>query len=104
MSVYVSMLQSLCAYLDERLNAASPLQFLGAHSPRNFSRVAFDASNYGVGVWSFLCSLIELFNNDNLLACLAALQDDGDLDKKVRIAVTSITRMMEALFRACKLV
>jgi hypothetical protein len=94
----------MCTYLNERLNTVSPLQFLGAHSPRNFSRVAFDAGNDGMGVWSLLGSFIELFNNDDLLACLAALQDDGDLDNKVRIAMASITRMMEALFRACKLV
>lgn len=68
-------------HLDERLNAAPPLQFLGTHSPCNFSRVTFNTSDDSMRVWSILGSFIDLLNNDNLLACLATLQDDGDLDK-----------------------
>lgn len=77
-------------HLDERLDAAPPLQLLSAHSPCNFSWVALNASNDSMGVWPILRSLIDLLNNNDLLACLTALQDNGDLDKneKIRIAVT----------------
>jgi len=94
------------AHLDERLDTVPPLQLLGAHSPRDLSGVTLNASNNSVGVWPFLGSFIDLLDNDDLLACLTALQDDGDLDDKenIRIARTSVTCMVKALFRACKLV
>jgi hypothetical protein len=92
--------------LDKRLNAAPPLQLLGAHSPRNFSRVTLNASNDSMGIRPLLGSFIDLLDNDDLLACLTALQDDGDLDnnERIRIAAASVIHMRKALFRACKLV
>jgi hypothetical protein len=59
-----------------------------------------------MGVRPLLGSFIDLLDNDDLLACLAALQDDGDLDnnERIRIAAASVIHMRKALFRACKLV
>jgi hypothetical protein len=65
--------------LDKRLHSASPLYLLGAHAAGDFSRVPLDASNDRVGIGTLLGSLIELFDDDDLLACLTALQDDGNL-------------------------
>ena len=66
--------------LDERLYSVSPLYFLGSHAAGDFSRVTLDASDNRVGVGTFLGSLIELLDDNDLLACLTALQDDGDLE------------------------
>lgn len=68
------------ADLDEGLYSASPLYLLGAHAASDFSGVTLDASDDRVGVGTFLGSLIELLNDDDLLACLTALQDDGNLE------------------------
>ena len=57
------------------------MYLLGAHAAGDFSRVTLDASNDRVGVGTFLGSLVELLDNNDLLACLAALQDDGNLER-----------------------
>lgn len=65
--------------LDKRLHSASPLYLFGAHAAGDFSRVPLDASDDRVGVGTLLGPLIELLDDDDLLACLTALQDDGNL-------------------------
>lgn len=65
--------------LDKGLYSASPLHLLGAHATGDFARVTLDASNDRVGIGTFLGALIELLDDDDLPACLAALQDDGNL-------------------------
>lgn len=67
--------------LDKGLYSASPLYLLGAHAAGDFSRVTLDASNDRVGVGTLLGSLIKLLDNNDFLACLTALQDDGDLER-----------------------
>jgi hypothetical protein len=37
-----------------------------------------DTGNDGVGVGSLLGSLVSLLDDDNLLSCLSAGEDDGD--------------------------
>lgn len=73
--------------LDKRLYSASPLHLLGAHAASDFSRVTLDASNDRVGVGTLLGSLIELLDDDDFPACLTALQDDGNLQRRTQPSV-----------------
>jgi hypothetical protein len=72
-------LQRMITHLDERLDFAPALQLLGTHALRDLPWVALDASNDSVGVWSLLGTIIELLDDDDLLASLAALKDECDL-------------------------
>ena len=47
---------------------------------------ALDASNDGMRVWTLLCTIVELLYDDDLLASLAALKDDCNLDFALLIA------------------
>jgi hypothetical protein len=66
-------------HLDERLDFTSPREFLGSHAFSHLPGVAFDASNDSMGVWALLSTIIELLYDDDLLASLATLENDGNL-------------------------
>ena len=65
--------------LDERLDLAPLRHLLRAHALRHLEWVTLDAGDDGMGVWPLLGALVELLDDDDLLAGLAALEDDGDL-------------------------
>jgi hypothetical protein len=54
--------------------------FFLAHTAGNLPGVPLDASDYGMGVGTLLCPLVELLDHDDLLPCLTALQQECDLD------------------------
>ena len=60
-----------------------------------------------MGVWSLLCALVQLLDNNDLLACLTAGQHDGDLvesyTRRYIMAQNIILFAFDAPFRACKL-
>jgi hypothetical protein len=65
--------------LDERFDFAPPRKLLRSHALGHFPRIALDASNDGMRIWALLCTIIGLLYDDDLPACLAALEDDSDL-------------------------
>ena len=71
--------QDRCTNLDERLDLAPLRDLLRTHTLRYLEGVTLDADNDGMGVWPLLGALVELLDDDDLLAGLAALEDDGDL-------------------------
>lgn len=66
-------------YFDERLDLVSPCQSLCTHALRHFARVTLDSSDNCMGVGTLLRALIVLLDDYHLLASLAALKSDGDL-------------------------
>lgn len=66
-------------HLDERFDFTSPREFLGTHTFGHLPGVAFDSSNDSMGVWALLSTIIKLLYDDDLLASLATLEDDGNL-------------------------
>ena len=66
--------------LDEGLDLGPPRDLLRTHALGDLQWVALDARNDGVGVGALLGALIELLDHDDLLACLAAGQHDGNLE------------------------
>jgi len=69
------------ADLDEWLYFAAFLDESRTHALGNFPWVALNACNNGMRVWSLLGTFIMLFDDDDLLACLAAVQNDSDLSQ-----------------------
>lgn len=67
-------------HLDERLDLAPPLHLLLAHTVRHFSGVAFDTGDDGMGVGPLLGTLIELLDDDDLVASWAALLKGAGLE------------------------
>jgi hypothetical protein len=67
------------AHLDERLDLAAACEFLGSHALGDLQRVALDAGDDGVGVGALLGALIKLLDDNDLVACLTALENDGNL-------------------------
>lgn len=65
-------------------------QLLLTHSPGNFSGVALDSGNDGVGERSVLGTLIQLLDDDNLFAGLTTLEDDGNLNSFIRSKYRSV--------------
>jgi hypothetical protein len=66
-------------HLDERFDFAPPRKLLCSHSLGHFPGIALDSSNDGMGIWALLGAIIDLLYDNDLLACLAALEDDGNL-------------------------
>ena len=66
-------------HFDERLDFAPFCQLLSTHSFRHFEGVTFDTSYDGMRKGMFFGSLIELLDYDDFLACLTALENDGNL-------------------------
>jgi hypothetical protein len=66
-------------HLDERLDFAPPRQLLRTHTTGYLPRVALDAGDDGVSVWSLLGAFVILLNDDHLLARLATLEHNCDL-------------------------
>lgn len=48
-------------------------------NPKQFRHPPLDTGNNGVGVRTLLGSLVALLDDNDLLACLATVKDDGDL-------------------------
>lgn len=74
-------IQVLFTHLDERLDLVPPLQLLRTHALRHFPGVPFHTGNNSMGIRAFLGALVELFDNDDFPASLAALEDDGNLQR-----------------------
>ena len=72
-------LQERKTHLDEGLDLVPLRQLLATHPLGDLPGVPFNASNNGMRVGPLLRSLIELFDYDRLLACMASLCEDGDL-------------------------
>lgn len=89
-------------HLDERLDFAPLRQLLRTHTLRHFQRVALNARHDCVGVRSLLCTLIQLLDNNDLLACLAASKHNCDLEVQ-RYVILCITSCKYTItpFRAC---
>jgi hypothetical protein len=68
-------------YFDERLDLAPALQLLRTHASCHFSWVSLDPGDDSMGVRPLLGALVQLLNNDDFFAGVAALQGDGDLKK-----------------------
>ena len=69
----------MTTHLDEGLDFAPLRQLLLAHALCYLERVTLDASNDRVGVRPFLCALIQLLDDNDLLTGLASLEDDRNL-------------------------
>ena len=65
--------------LDERLDLAPLRHLLRAHALRHLEWVTLDAGDDGMGVWPLLGALVELLDDDDLVARLTALEDDRNL-------------------------
>ena len=94
-------------HLDEGLDFVPPLQLLRTHAPRYFPRVTLNPGNNGMWVGPLLRPVIELLDDNDLLACLTAGQHDGDLvesyTRRYIMAQNIILFAFDAPFRACKL-
>ena len=66
-------------YLDERLDLAALRNLLRTHTLRYLERVTLDAGNDRMGVGPLLGALVELLDDDDLVARLTALEDDRNL-------------------------
>ena len=66
--------------LDEGLDLAALGQLLRTHTLRYLEGVTLDAGNDSMGVGALLGALVELLDDDDLLARLAAGQHDGNLN------------------------
>ena len=73
------MIKNINTHLDERLDLAPLRELLRTHALGDLQWVALDASNDSVGVGALLGALIELLDDNDLLARLTAGQNDGDL-------------------------
>ena len=67
-------------HLNKWLDFAPTEQLLSSHAFGHFPWVALDTGDYSMRIWSVLGALVQLFENDDLLAGLAALQDDCNLE------------------------
>ena len=65
--------------LDEGLDLAALGQLLRTHTLRYLEGVTLDAGNDSMGVGALLGALVELLDDDDLVSCLAALEDDRNL-------------------------
>lgn len=68
-------------HLDEGLHFTPLRQLLRAHPLRDLQRITLDTGDDGMRVGALLGALIQLFNNDNFLACLATLKEDRNLSR-----------------------
>lgn len=75
--------QNFKTHLNKRLDLAPVCQLFLTHTPRYFPGVPLDASDNSMRVWSLLGALIQLFDNDDLLAGLTALEHDCNLSLHV---------------------
>lgn len=91
----------MVAHLDEGLDLAPLRQLLLAHTFRYLERVTLDASNDRVGIRPLLCSLIQLLDDNDLLAGLASLKYDRNLTYSSVPSFTSFVSRVSSLFRAC---
>ena len=66
-------------YLDERLDLAALRDLLRTHALRYLEGVTLDAGNDRMGVGPLLGALVELLDDDDLVARLTALEDDRNL-------------------------
>jgi hypothetical protein len=66
-------------HLDERFDFTPPRKLRRTHSLGHFPRIALDSNNNGVRIRALLGTIVDLLDDDDLPACLAALEDDGDL-------------------------
>jgi hypothetical protein len=66
-------------HLDEGFDFTPPRKLLRPHSLGHLPGIALDSGNDGMRIWAFLGAIIDLLYDDDLLACLAALEDDSDL-------------------------
>ena len=66
-------------YLDERLDLAALRNLLRTHALRYLEGVTLDAGNDRMGVGPLLGALVELLDDDDLVARLTALEDDRNL-------------------------
>lgn len=66
-------------HLDERLDFLPSREPLRPHALGHFPGIALDASNDSMGIRALFSTVIELLNDDDLFASLAALEDDGNL-------------------------
>ena len=69
----------MSTYLDERLDLAALRNLLRTHTLRYLERVTLDAGNDRMGVGPLLGALVELLDDDDLVARLTALEDDRNL-------------------------
>ena len=82
-------MQQKSTHLDERLDLAPLRNLLGAHTLRHLEGVTLDAGNDSMGVWPLLGALIELLDDDDLLAGLTALQNDCHLKNLFTTALST---------------
>jgi hypothetical protein len=71
-------------HLDERLNLAPTRELLRAHTLGDLKRVALDAGDDRVGVGALLRALVHLLDDDDLVAGLTTLENDGDLSCRTK--------------------
>jgi hypothetical protein len=70
-------------HLDERFDFTPPRKLLRTHSFGHFPRITLDSSNNGVRIWALLGTIVDLLDDDDFPACLAALEDNSDLCARV---------------------
>jgi len=70
---------SLFVYLDEGLDTAALGELLLAHGLCHLARVALDASDQSMAIGAVLGAVILLLDDDSLLACVLAREDNAHL-------------------------